>query len=273
MCLRGDMVDASNNDTPPHISVDKDWQIRRESRVIMNCLFRRRARIQFGLLEHLNPTSPLAKTPTKHNCKILLYGKAGVGKTSTVLKLSGRVIPKTHIETLGIQTSVTYWPAKLTNSEEIVLLNLEFWDTGEKALRKFDHILPSMISSTNTIAFFFSYTDHNSWNELPNIIEQAIMTRKIDSHLKIVIGTKMDSSSPKITPEEVKEFEKKNNINVLSISNINQVLLTNGWPDGLLELSDIAPFLNKLTELVINHQTINQLTSRTSELEITDALK
>ncbi len=267
------MADDSSSNDPKQISVkmiDKDWQIRRESRVIMNCLFRRKARIQFGLMEHLNPSSPLAKTPTKHNCRILLYGKGGIGKTSTVLKLCGKLIPKTHIETLGIQTTVTYWPAKQIDSEDIVLLSLEFWDTGEKALRKFDHILPSMLSATNTIAFFFSYTDRNSWNELPNIIEQAVITGKIDSHLMIAIGTKMEYISPKITPEEIREFEKKHNVPVLSISNVNRVLLTNGLPDGLIELSDIAPFMNKLTELVINHQITHDITIKTLELSISD---
>lgn len=237
--------------------IDKNWQMRRESRFIMNCMFRRKARIQFGLLERLNPGSSLAKAPTMYHCRLLLYGGAGVGKTSTACKLCGRAVPKAHVETLGIQTSVTYWPAKVINpvAEEIVLLKLEMWDNGEKSLRKFEHILPSMLASTNTIAFFFSYTDRSSWMDLPGIIEQANLAGKTDSHLKVVVGTKADSATIKVTQEEIVMFEKKYNICVLSIANSNKVFLADGLPDGLLELSDITPFLNKLTELVIDHQT------------------
>lgn len=42
----------------------------------------------------------------------------------------------------GIQTTVVYWPAKLRDSGRAVIFRLQFWDCGEAALRKFDHILP-----------------------------------------------------------------------------------------------------------------------------------
>ena len=46
----------------------------------------------------------------------------------------------------GIVTSVAYWPTKLVQSGKIVLFKLHFWDAGENAIKKFDHILPvSMI--------------------------------------------------------------------------------------------------------------------------------
>ena len=240
--------------------VEKDWQLSREARRFINCLFRRKARIQFGFLEQ--PEVPVSlnfssRKPQIYFCRLLLYGKAGVGKTSTVLKLSGQPVPQTHQETIGIQTTRTYWPAKLAacDKEEIVLLHLELWDTGEKAVRKFEHTLPSMLSSTNAIAFFFSYTDRSSWNELPGIIQQATNGGKIDSHLKIVVGTRHDSDKPVVTQEDIDTFQRDHHIQVLSIGNINRTLMANGWPDGQQELVDIVHFLNTLTELVIFHQT------------------
>ena len=252
----------------------KDWQLSREARVYMNCLFHRKMRVQFGHLEHPGNSSSLIKKAPVYICKLLLYGKAGVGKTSTVLKLAGRAVPALHQETMGIQTTTLYWPAKLAETEEVVLLHLELWDTGEKSLRKYDHILPSMLSATNGIAFCFSYTDRNSWNELPSIITQATSTRKIDSHLKVVIATRVDSTQHKVTQEEVELFEREHNIKVLSIGNVNRTLLSNGWPDGQIELVDVANMLNRLTELVIHHQkgmdrTLD-LSHRTSKLEISD---
>lgn len=42
----------------------------------------------------------------------------------------------------GIQTTVVFWPAKLQVSGRVVMFRFEFWDCGESALRKFDHMLP-----------------------------------------------------------------------------------------------------------------------------------
>lgn len=42
----------------------------------------------------------------------------------------------------GIQTTVVFWPAKLQVSERVVMFRFEFWDCGESALKKFDHMLP-----------------------------------------------------------------------------------------------------------------------------------
>lgn len=42
----------------------------------------------------------------------------------------------------GIQTTVVFWPAKLQTSDRVVMFRFEFWDCGESALKKFDHILP-----------------------------------------------------------------------------------------------------------------------------------
>ena len=92
--------------------------------------------------------------------------------------------------------------------------------------------------------------------------------------MKVVIATRVDSTQHKVTQEEVELFEREHNIKVLSIGNVNRTLLSNGWPDGQIELVDIANMLNRLTELVIHHQkgmdrTLD-LSHRTSKLEISD---
>lgn len=42
----------------------------------------------------------------------------------------------------GIQTTVVFWPAKLQASDRVVMFRFEFWDCGESALKKFEHMLP-----------------------------------------------------------------------------------------------------------------------------------
>lgn len=49
-------------------------------------------------------------------CKLFLVGKAGVGKTSTVARMSGRDVPPNHEETLGIHTTNIYWPVKVSSA-------------------------------------------------------------------------------------------------------------------------------------------------------------
>ena len=46
------------------------------------------------------------------------------------------------MSTSGIQTAITYWPAKIMNINKLVMFKIQFWDAGENALKKFDHILP-----------------------------------------------------------------------------------------------------------------------------------
>ena len=41
----------------------------------------------------------------------------------------------------------------------VILVQLELWDTGERALNKFDHILPACLDSTDGTLLFFSYED------------------------------------------------------------------------------------------------------------------
>ena len=48
---------------------------------------------------------------------------------------------------------------QLLTPKKVVLLELELWDTGERAMNKFDHILPACKQSTDGAMFFFSFID------------------------------------------------------------------------------------------------------------------
>jgi len=48
---------------------------------------------------------------------------------------------------LGIQTSTCYWPVKILDMNKVMLFKLQFWDAGESACKKFDHVLSVRSSS------------------------------------------------------------------------------------------------------------------------------
>lgn len=50
--------------------------------------------------------------------------------------------PMSHHCPAGIEVSTLFWPAVPLGSERPVLFQLRFWDCGESALRKFEHLLP-----------------------------------------------------------------------------------------------------------------------------------
>jgi len=91
------------------------WYESTESKSYFNSLLKRNRRRTFGMLEKpsIDPSLPELKS-VKY--KVFLVGKAAVGKTSTVARLSGRDVPANHEETLGVHTTNIYWPVKVCHS-------------------------------------------------------------------------------------------------------------------------------------------------------------
>ncbi|NWI52330.1 CPLN2 protein, partial [Calyptomena viridis] len=79
-----------------------------------------------GLLER--PALPPALAVPTVSYKLFLSGRSGVGKTALVAALAGTPVPPTHHETLGIEATTVYWPAKPRASAHPVLFQLHFWD-------------------------------------------------------------------------------------------------------------------------------------------------
>ena len=77
------------------------------------------------------------------NFKLYLVGKAGVGKTSLVSYLSG-VPDWTNVhhqgETPGVRATQIYWPARIQS--QLLMFQLDLWDSGETASKKYGHIMP-----------------------------------------------------------------------------------------------------------------------------------
>jgi len=72
--------------------------------------------------------------------KIFTIGRSGVGKTTVIARLAGLLGSNNYTETNGIRKTNVYWPVKIW--DKVVLFKLQFWDTSESSIKKYNHILP-----------------------------------------------------------------------------------------------------------------------------------
>ncbi|XP_005102378.1 ciliogenesis and planar polarity effector 2 isoform X1 [Aplysia californica] len=194
----------------------------------------------YGLLER--PVLPASASMEDAHYKLVVVGKSGVGKTSTIVHLSGHGLTSVHCETAGIQTTKMYWPVKIAHLNKKVLMNLTFWDAGEITLKKFDHILPACKSGVDAVIFVFSFVDKGSWEEIPHLMTQ--LTDPDDQLAKIVIGTKFDQfSHSEVSQRELRDFELRWNIPIVKICNTPTATSGTG-------LSDIITVMNNICELL-----------------------
>ncbi|PVD35461.1 hypothetical protein C0Q70_02424 [Pomacea canaliculata] len=138
----------------------------------MSTLLRRDGRRlrQFGLLER--PPLPPHLHMEEISYKVLLVGKTGVGKTSTVASLTGGEVPQTYSETPGLQTNVLHWPARIRQVGRTVLFKIHLLDAGETVLKRYDHILPDCQKGLDGIIFLFSYVDKGSFDEIQHLLNR-----------------------------------------------------------------------------------------------------
>ncbi|EDO36605.1 predicted protein, partial [Nematostella vectensis] len=228
--------------------VQFNWQDTQEGREYFGGILRRNRRKFFGMLEM--PSLPLQSTADVVSYKIFLSGKPGIGKTSTIAKLSGQEVPHMHIETPGIQTSVVYWPAKLINSSKVILFKFHFWDCGSHSMKKYDHLLPACKANVDAVLFMFSFTDRSSFEDLPNNVSCFLDGQ--ENVLSAAVATKHDQVlHGDITEQELRDFEEQWSVPVLKIANVNGPRLADGYSlDGRAGIMEIASFLNYLSELL-----------------------
>ncbi|CAG0891121.1 unnamed protein product [Darwinula stevensoni] len=197
----------------------------------------------FGvLIEWLAISTGLLEEPTvpphldAYSYKVFVVGKVGIGKTATIARLCGRPLPSGHEETPGIALTTTFWPVKLRH--RVRIFQLAFWDAGETAARRYDHVLPECKKDADGIVFVFSMTDSASLKELPHLMSKTVEPNR--KPVVIVFGTRFDSPNLEVTQRDIKDFEGKWKVPVFPVRNI-----PSAWSS---DLDIIAHPLNILCE-------------------------
>ncbi|XP_072773498.1 ciliogenesis and planar polarity effector 2 isoform X2 [Taeniopygia guttata] len=130
-----------------HWALEPGWLLSPAGRPYLDSIVHKNQRRAFGLLER--PALPPALAVPTVTYKLFLAGRSGVGKTALVAWLGGTPAPPAHHETLGIEVTTLFWPAKPCDSGRPVLFQLHLWDCGDGALRKFEHLLPIRLGGTH----------------------------------------------------------------------------------------------------------------------------
>nr|XP_045006207.1 ciliogenesis and planar polarity effector 2 isoform X2 [Jaculus jaculus] len=206
---------------PAHGSVIvPDWHETVEGKEYLACVLRRNRRRVFGLLER--PVLAPSVAIDTASYKIFVSGKSGVGKTALV--------------------------AKLQASNRVVMFRFEFWDCGESALKKFDHMLPACKENTDAFLFLFSFTDRASFEDLPE--QLARIAGDAPGVVRIVIGSKFDQYMHTDVPErDLTAFRQAWELPLFRVKSVPGRRLADGHTlDGRAGLVDVAHVLNGLAE-------------------------
>jgi len=181
-------------------------------------------------------------SPDVFEYKIFLSGKTGVGKSSIAATLAGHDAPSEYHETLGIQKSTVYWPAKIVDVGRVLLFRLHLWDAGDNAINKFDHLLPAIKEKADAAMFIFSFVDKSSFIDIPHRI--ARVTGDSSNLCKFVIGSKLDvQTDVEVTQNDVVDMESRWSVKVLSISSTLSMGSSTRW-----DSEDIACTLNYICD-------------------------
>uniref|UniRef100_A0A1B6E9Q8 REM2- and Rab-like small GTPase 1 n=1 Tax=Clastoptera arizonana TaxID=38151 RepID=A0A1B6E9Q8_9HEMI len=163
-----------------------DWQSTAEGETVMQHFYNPQTtgRKLFGVLER--PSIPASVEEVCY--KLFFVGKSGVGKTTSIARLAGTHVSSLYVETSGIRKTDIYWPVKIW--DKIVLFKLQCWDAGDNSLKKFSYIMPSCKDKADAIVFVFSYSDSNSFKDMPQLFNKFVK----DEHnqpASIVLGTRL----------------------------------------------------------------------------------
>ncbi|XP_078338140.1 ciliogenesis and planar polarity effector 2-like [Crassostrea virginica] len=192
----------------------------------------------FGILD--KPVLPANITADEVKYKILLVGKSGVGKTSTIAKLSGNDIPNSHSETPGIHVTTTQWPGLVKQMNKVVMFHLQFWDVGDGAMKKYEHIKATWEKDADCVIFLFSFVDRGSFEEISQHITR--MAKPKTNFAKLVIGTKFDQHAhSEVTQRDIRDFEHTWKIPILKIRNVPDTETKN-------DLNEISQILATISE-------------------------
>ncbi len=139
----------------------------------------------------------------KQTFKVLLFGDKGVGKTTLVRRLLKGAFIDPGLKTIGVDFHV--WPV---SDPKAGPLQMQIWDVPDQP--QIRSLVPKLFKGTSGALLAFSIADQRSLDNLPNWLN---LVRQNAPNVPIVIvGTKNDIVTPRISQRDVADFLQKNNL-------------------------------------------------------------
>ncbi len=148
------------------------------------------------------------------NLKLVVFGEAGVGKTSLINYFMGRKFPEQYLPTIGSKTSKKEYVIK--ENDKILRVLLSVWDTGGQ--RSFNPFNPSLYKNIDITLLVFDLTrPKETLNHLKEEYLEKVNNYSADV-LNLFIGNKLDLiSDKKLIKTYLQKFLAKHD-NVIFIS-------------------------------------------------------
>lgn len=116
---------------------------------------------------------------------IVVCGASCVGKTSFVLRATGKNVPDNYVRTIGVDFNV--FKCKLENKQ----IGLHIWDlAGEK---RYERITKAFYERAHLILLCFDVSEPNTFKHLKSLVHRIDEMNK--KHKKIILGIKNDKTN------------------------------------------------------------------------------
>jgi hypothetical protein len=236
------------------VVIDKDWHFSKErggGRDYITRLFPHGSRV-LGVLDR----APLpGDQPVSDPYKVVVLGRTGTGKSTTVANMAGQVMPLSHVETGGCCVRRVVWPVRLQANGKVKVMVLDVHDLGAAFGKRFSYLQEAAMEGAHAVMYFFSHTDRASYDDLPALL-------KAHSELDVVsmiVGTRSDQpEKSQVTRNEMIRLAKEADAHAYSITNVPAV---DGDDDEDFQsrsvgasTEDAVVLLNDLCELLLNKE-------------------
>jgi len=147
--------------------------------------------------------------------KIGVLGKSAVGKTCTVLSLTGRSPSHKYVETCGVQVFDIIWPIKIEDQSRVWLVTLELWDAAATNMKANDITSHAIMDDADAFLHICSAIDSKSLTEL-----LPSLTDNIDLLPQAVLMTKCDEWSKR----QISDVELRQSVGGIASSSSSSIL-------------------------------------------------
>ncbi len=134
--------------------------------------------------------------------KILIVGDSGVGKSCLLYRFTDDIYTDSYISTIGVDFRIR----TIRSGDKVI--KLQIWDTAGQ--ERFKTITSSYYRGSHGILLVYDITNHNSFQNLPEWLEEIDRYSSGRRPRVIIVGNKADLSVKRnVTYEEGFQFAEK----------------------------------------------------------------